>query len=75
MQTGTQRSDLSDEEWEALHRLNRGRPESLFVPPLMLDLLSDLGLAVRRRDGPAPSQAGKRLILKHKNDAPGPGPA
>lgn len=63
-----QRSDLSDEEWEALHRLNRGRPEAGFVPPLMQDLLVEFGLAVRRRGEVAISPAGKRMILKHKND-------
>jgi hypothetical protein len=63
-----QRSDLSDEEWEALHRLNRGQPEAGLVPPLMQDLLIEFGLATRRRGEVAISPAGKRMVLKHKNE-------
>ena len=59
-----QRSDLSDEGWEALHRLNRGQPEAGLVPPLMEDLLVEFGLAIR-----VISPAGKRMILRHENDS------
>ena len=62
-------SDLSDEEWEALHRLNRGQPEEGLVAPLMQDLLIKFGLAVRQRATVVISPAGKRMILAHKNDS------
>ncbi|WAJ27461.1 hypothetical protein [Antarcticirhabdus aurantiaca] len=61
------RNDLTDEEWEALHRLDRGQPEAGLVPQTMRDLLVGYGLAAKRRGGAVGvSEAGKRLIHKHR---------
>ncbi|GGG27330.1 hypothetical protein [Chelatococcus composti] len=62
------RSDLSEEEWEALQRLNRGAPEADFIPPLMRDLLLNLGLAVARPQRIVISDLGKKLIRLHRDD-------
>lgn len=61
------RAEMSDEEWEALHRVNRGAPESGLVPPLMAAFLIEHGLVQNRRGTLAVSDAGKRLLLRHKN--------
>jgi hypothetical protein len=61
------RAEMSDEEWEALHRINRGAPESRLVPPLMVAFLIEHGLAQERRGALMVSDAGKRLLLRHKN--------
>jgi hypothetical protein len=63
-----QRSELFDEEWEALMRISRGVPESRLVPSVLVGILVDGGLAIRRGRSPALSEAGKKLILKHKFD-------
>jgi hypothetical protein len=62
------RADLSDEEWDALLRVSRGAPEVGLVPSVLLGILFDAGLAVRRGRSAALSEAGKKLILKHKLD-------
>ncbi|MFO7309686.1 MAG: hypothetical protein DIU59_013890 [Pseudomonadota bacterium] len=62
------RSDLSEEEWEALQRLNRGAPEADLIPPLMRDLLLNLGLAVARPQRIVISDLGKKLIRLHRDD-------
>jgi hypothetical protein len=61
------RADLTAEEWEALHRLNRGAPEALLVPATILRRLVELGLAVERADQRRVSDRGKALILRHKD--------
>lgn len=62
------RSDLSEEEWEALQRVNRGAPEADLVPPLMRSLLVELGLAVERPSRIVISDRGKKLIRLHRDD-------
>lgn len=65
---GVERSDLSDEEWEALQRLNRGAPEADLIPPLMRHLLLELGLAVERPARIVISDRGKKLVRLHRDD-------
>ncbi|KZE28384.1 hypothetical protein IMF23_07785 [Chelatococcus daeguensis] len=61
------RSDLSEEEWEALQRLNRGAPEADLIPPLMRHLLLELGLALERPSRIVISDRGKKLIRLHRD--------
>ena len=61
------RSDLTDEEWEMLLRLDRGPPESRLVPGTILERLLEIRLATRRAGQPRVSEAGKRLILRHRD--------
>ncbi len=63
----TGRHDLTAEEWEALLRLNRGKPEALLVPGTILSRLAGLGLAIERAGQRRVSEAGKQLILKQKD--------
>jgi hypothetical protein len=62
--------DLTDEEWEALHRVKRGPPEALLVPATIRTRLIGLGLIVERAGAVRVSDAGKRLILRYGDDAP-----
>ena len=60
------RSDLTDEEWEMLQRLDRGAPEALLVPGTILSRLVELRLAILRAGRGRVSEAGKQLLLKHR---------
>ncbi len=60
------RADLTPEEWEALQRLNRGRPEALLLPRTLFMRLAELGLAWERTGQRRLTDRGKQLILKHK---------
>lgn len=66
----TPRLDLTDEEWQALHRLNRGAPEARLVPATIRMRLVALGLAVERAGVARVSDLGKRLILRHGDETP-----
>ena len=61
------RADLTAEEWEALHRVNRGAPESGLVPATIMLRLHELGLASERAGQRRVSEAGKQLILRHRD--------
>lgn len=61
------RQDLTPEEWEALQRLARGKPESALVPGTFVSRLVEIGLAVERGGQRRVSEAGKQLILKYKD--------
>lgn len=63
------RADLTDEEWESLQRLDRGPPESSFVPGTILARLIEIGLAGERGGRRRVSEAGKRLILRDKHES------
>ena len=62
--------DLTDEEWEALHRVRRGPPEALLVPATIRTHLIDLGLVYERAGAVRLSEAGRRLILKYGDETP-----
>ena len=62
--------DLTDEEWEALHRVKRGPPEASLVPATIRARLVELGLVVERAGAIRVSEAGRRLILRYGDDAP-----
>ena len=61
------RGDLTSEEWEALHRVNRGAPEALLVPATIFGRLVDLDLALTRAGQRRVSDRGKALILRHRD--------
>jgi hypothetical protein len=61
------RSDLTDEEWEMLQRLNRGAPESDFIPGTILERFAELGLALSRGGRARISERGKQLILRSRD--------
>ena len=63
------RSDLTLEEWDMLLRLNRGPPESQLLPGTIFRRLKELGLATERGGQRRVSEAGKRLILRQKDEA------
>ena len=63
------RSDLTDEEWEMLGRINRGPPESRLVPATILERLVELRLASVRGRQPRITDLGKQLILREKDKA------
>ena len=65
-----QHVDLTDEEWESLHRVKRGPPEASLVPATIRTRLIELGLVVERAGAIRVSDAGKRLILKYGDDTP-----
>ena len=61
------RADLTAEEWEALHRLNRGAPEALLVPATIVARLVELDLAFVGAGQRRVSDRGKALILRHRD--------
>ena len=63
------RVDLTEEEWDALHRIHRGPPESQLVPSTVAMRLVEVGLAVERNGRRRVSEAGRRLILRRRDDA------
>jgi len=61
-----ERSDLTDEEWEALNRVNRGPPESRLVPATIAERLHRLGLTAERGGQRRVTDSGKRFLLRHR---------
>ena len=63
------RADLTEEEWEALHRIHRGPPESELVPATVAARLVEVGLALERNGRRRVSESGRKLILRRRDDA------
>ncbi len=61
--------DLTQEEWDALHRIYRGPPESQLVPATVAGRLIEIGLAVEPNGRRRVSEAGRKLILRRRDDA------
>ena len=63
------RFDLTEEEWDALHRIHRGPPESELVPSTVVGRLVEIGLALERNGRRRVSESGRKLILRRRDDA------
>ena len=61
--------DLTEEEWDALHRIHRGPPESQLVPSTLVGRLIEIGLAVERNGRRRVSETGRKLMLRRRDDA------
>ncbi len=63
------RFDLTDEEWDALHRIHRGPPEANLVPSTVAERLVEIGLAAERNGRRRVTESGRKLILRRRDDA------
>jgi hypothetical protein len=63
------RVDLTEEEWDALHRIHRGPPEADLVPTTVAQRLVEIGLALERNGRRRVSEGGRKLILRCRDDA------
>ncbi len=63
------RFDLTEEEWDALHRIHRGPPESELVPSTVAGRLMEIGLALERNGRRRVTESGRKLILRRRDDA------
>ncbi len=68
------RFDLTEEEWDALHRIHRGPPESQLVPSTVTGRLIEIGLATERNGRRRVSETGRKLILRRRDEAKIVGP-
>ncbi len=63
------RFDLTEKEWDALQRIDRGPPEAELVPSTVVGRLVEIGLALERNGRRRISENGRKLILRRRDDA------